>query len=128
MNEECDEMRREMLELEWSGERAARIKQVLAHLSSCAECQARAAEYQGLRAALTSQAQEGVPVGGWEAFDDRLARSIRPRSRGTWSWRAIAAAVFLTAFTAANAWMFLHRGSADIAPQKNVAVAPPSAA
>jgi hypothetical protein len=107
----CDVIQSQILEFGWTHRQREAAQQVLGHIETCDACRHAFDDYATLRAALTpdaADAREPAPIGGWEAFEQRMVATLRRKPRFH-AWRAVAAGLLLL-ITAANGWMLLkHR-------------------
>jgi hypothetical protein len=109
MINKCDAIQTRILEFDWTPEQRDAAQQVLHHLESCDACRHAFDDYATLKAAVnppTPDATEATPVGGWDAFEQRMTASIR-RKPHLPRWLAIAASLLIL-LTAANAWLLLR--------------------
>ena len=89
----CTNIRETLIDFGWDATARQRVRAVLQHLDTCAECQAAMSDFDAITAALREVGQvseidaaEVIPPDGWEAFERRMQAAISgapPREAGT---------------------------------------------
>lgn len=78
----CQETRDTLVDFGWTGEERSRAAAAIQHLAECDACRAAAEDFERVeRLLLSSRREDGVPVEGWEAFEDRLESTARHGGR-----------------------------------------------
>jgi hypothetical protein len=92
----CETTRELLLGLDWNAADRGRVLQALRHLEQCEACRAAVEDFDRLRAAMKPAAPAAEPMGGWGAFERRIANSlVTHRSRAWWMPGALAASLLL---------------------------------
>jgi hypothetical protein len=102
----CEAFREILLDFDWDEAARRRAAGLLEHMASCPACREAADDLDRLKALFASNEPDAEPVGGWEAYEQRLTAAIRPR-RPAWASRtyAIAASLLLAIVAFQVGWM-----------------------
>src|SRR5437870_2063416 len=91
----CDEAKQIVLNFGPSADQRRNATDALRHIEQCADCQRALAQYEQLQDQLKPASRDAMPVGGWDAFEQRLMDVAQPR-RVAWLPQALKlAAAFL---------------------------------
>ena len=92
----CDDVRRELLDLDLNEAGRRRVAEMPQHAERCADCRQALGDFDRLRAVVAAPDAPDEPAGGWSAFETRMARGLRhQRWVGKQMPMALAASVLL---------------------------------
>lgn len=114
----ADLVKHTLVELGWTPEERRRMVEVMRYYAEHPECEIELTEFDAVRDALGAEEETAEPIGGWPAFEDRLASRRRRPWRTLPRTVATLAAAAVLGLTIGLAWYVNRPGDTAMTAER----------